>query len=227
MENLERSFRYPFSGEDWKPRMAFGGILYILAAVLGFIPWIGGILYVLGVLIPLGYSYKIFRDHLRGGDGPLPNWGEWGDLFARGWAVFLVSLGYWIIPGILYWLGKALWHGGGIGAFLGVLFLILGIGVGLVAFFLFPMALAFFSRENESFASAFRWSGIVEKIWIVQREYFTGWVATLIFFLVLVLVRSYFLYLGWILYALGVFYLSVVAADFFGRVCRESMEVRR
>jgi Ca2+/Na+ antiporter len=138
-----------------------------------------------------------------------------------------VSLGYWIIPGILYWLGKALWYGGGFGAFLGVLFLILGIGIGLVAFFLFPMALAFFSRENESFAAAFRWSGMVEKIWMVQRDYFAGWVATLVFFLVLVFVRAYFLYLGWILYALGVFYLSLVAADFFGRVCRESMEVRR
>ncbi len=227
METLERSFRYPFSGEDWKARMALGGILYIAASLLGFIPWIGGVLYVLAILIPLGYSYKIFRDRLRGADGfPLP-WGEWGDLFTRGWAVFLVSFGYCLIPAVLYWLGKSLWHGGGIGAFLGVLFLILGVGVGLVAFFLFPMALAFFSMENESFAAAFRWSGIVEKIWMVQREYFKGWVATLICFLGLVLVRSSFLYLGWILYALGVFYLSVVAADYFGRVCREGMEVRR
>ena len=227
MENLERSFRYPFSGEDWKAKMAFGGILYILASILGFIPWIGGILYVLVVLIPLGYSYKIFRDHLRGAGRAPAQLGRVGGPFYPRVVRFSHVPRIRDHPGDPVLAGKSSLARRGDWRFLGVLFLILGIGVGLVAFFLLPMALAFFSRENESFASAFRWSGIVEKIWMVQREYFTGWLATLIFFLVLVLVRSYFLYVGWILYALGVFYLSLVAADFFGRVCRESMEVRR
>jgi len=227
MGNLERAFRYPFSGEEWRSKFAFGGVLCILGSILGFIPWVGVIFCLLIAFLPLGYAYKVFRGSLDGLEGGLPGWSEWGDLFTHGLFVFLISLAYGIIPGILYWTGKALWFGGGFAAFLGVLFIILGVGIGLVAFFLLPMAIAFFGRENESFAAAFRWSGMVEKIWMVQRDYFVGWIASLICFLILAFVRAYFLYAGWILYALGVFYLSLVAAAFFGRLCHESMESRR
>jgi hypothetical protein len=99
--------------------------------------------------------------------------------------------------------------------------------VGLVAFFLLPMALAFYARQNESFAAAYRWSGIVEKIWVVQREYFIGWLASLILLLVLLFVRTYFLYVGWILHAFGLFYLTLAAAHLFGRLCRQGMEANR
>ena len=214
------------SGEGWGSKLALGGFLCILGSLLGFIPWVGWIFSILLAFIPLGYAYLVFRNYLHGSEGPLPAWGGWGELFTRGLSVFFVSLGYWIIPAILYWLGKILWESGGVAAFLGVLFLILGIGVGLVAFFFLPMALAFYGREEESFGAAFRWSGIVEKIWLVQRDYFVGWVASLIFSLALLLIRVYFLYVGWVLYALGIFYLSLAAAYFFGRVCRVSMEGR-
>jgi hypothetical protein len=227
MGDLEKALRYPMSGEGWGTKLALGGVLCILGSLLGFIPWVGWIFSILLALFPLGYAYLVFRNHLRGPEGPLPAWGAWGELFIRGLSVFFISLGYWSIPVILYWMGKVLWESGAVAAFLGVLFLILGIGVGLVAFFLLPMALAFYGREEESFWAAFRWSGIVEKIWVVQREYFIGWLASLIFFLILLLVRAYFLYLGWILYALGMFYLTLAAAHFFGRVCRVSMEGRR
>ncbi len=227
MGDLEKALRYPLSGEGWGPKFALGGFLYILGSLLGFIPWVGWIFSILLALIPLGYAYLVFQNFLRGLENPLPAWGGWAELFARGLSVFSVSLGYWIIPAILYWMGKVLWESGGVAAFLGVLFLMLGIGVGLVAFFLLPMALACYGREEESYWAAFRWSGIVEKIWMVQREYFIGWLASLIFFLALLLVRAYFLYLGWILFALGFFYLTLAAAYFFGRVCRVSMEGRR
>jgi hypothetical protein len=226
MGDLERAFKYPFSGPDWGSKFALGGILTILGAGLGFLPVLGGVVWALVSLLPLGYAYRIFRDHLRGSEGPLPAWEGWNDLFRHGFFVFLIGLGYWIVPGLLYWLGKTLWHGGGFGAFLGVLFLLLGICLGLVAFFLWPMAVAFYAREGERLAPAFRWSGMVEKIWLVQREYFIGWLASLVFILVLLFVRTYFLYVGWILHALGVFYLSLVVASFFGKVCRESMEVK-
>ncbi|NWF57258.1 MAG: DUF4013 domain-containing protein [Syntrophaceae bacterium] len=228
MGDLEKALRYPFTGEGWRAKLAFGAVLYILGNLLGFIPWVGWIFSILVMLIPLGYAYMVFRNHLRGPEGsPLPPWGEWGNLFTRGLSVFLISLGYWIIPGILYWLGKFLWDSGGIAAFLGVLFLILGVGFSLVAFFFLPMALAFYGRDEESFWAAFRWSGIVERIWVVQREYFVGWLASLIFFVVLLLINAYFLYLGWILYSMGIFYLTLAAAHYFGRVCRVSMESQR
>jgi hypothetical protein len=67
----------------------------------------------------------------------------------------------------------------------------------------------------------------VEKIWVVQREYFIGWLACLIFLLVLLFVRTYFLYVGWVLHAFGVFYLSLAAAHYFGCLCRQGMEANR
>jgi len=227
MEDLERSFRYPLTGEGWGPKFAFGGVLYALGSLLGFLPWAGWVFCFLVAFLPLGYAYKVFRDHLGGAGGPLPPWTDWGELFTMGLFVFLLSLGYWIIPGLIYWLGKVLWNSGGVASFLGVLFIILGLGVGLVAFFLLPMALAFYTRQNESFTAAYRWSGIVEKIWVVQREYFIGWLAILIFLLVLLFVKNYFLYVGWVLHAFGVFYLSLAAAHLFGRLCRQSMEANR
>jgi hypothetical protein len=227
MGDLEGSLRYPFTGEGWGPKFALGGLLYILGNLLGFIPWVGWIFCLLISFLPLGYAYLSFRDHLRGPGGPLPAWTEWEGLFRHGFFVFLISLGYGIIPGLVYRLGKALWESGGFAAFWGVLFLIVGLGVGLVAFFFLPMALAFYAREEETLSSAFRWSGIVEKIWLVQKEYFVGWLSSLAFFLVLLFVEAYFLYVGWILYSLGLFYLSLAASHFFGRICRASMEATR
>ena len=227
MNNLERAFRYPFSGQDWQSRFAVGGFLCVLASVLGFIPVIGVVLWVVVTFLPLGYAYRILRCQLEGAGGPPPRWQEWGNLFSRGWYVFLVTLGYGIVPAILYWLGKALWFTGGVWAFLGVLFIILGLGIGLVAFFLLPMALAFFVQENESFSAAFGWSGIVERIWMVQGEYFKGWLACLILFLALSFVRFSFLYVGWIIYAVGIFYLTLVAANLFGSLPRAGAEVKR
>ncbi len=228
MGDLEGSLRYPFTGEGWGPKFALGGILYVLGNLLGFIPWVGWVLCLLISLLPLGYAYLSFRGHLQGSEGPLPAWTGWEGLFRHGFFVFLICLGYGIIPGLVYWAGKALWQSGGfVAAFLGVLFIILGLGVGLVAFFFLPMAVAFYAREDEALAAAFRWSGIVEKIWMVQREYFIGWLCSSGFFLVLLFVEAYFLYVGWILYSLGLFYLNLVAAHFFGRVCRASQEATR
>ena len=227
MGGLEGSLRYPFTGEGWGPKFALGGILYVVGNLLGFIPWVGWILCLLMVFSPLGYAYLSFRDHLKGSEGPLPEWAGWEGLFRHGFFVFLVFLGYGIIPCLVYLAGKALWGSGGFAAFLGVLFLILGVGVGLVVYFFLPMALAFYVREDESLAAAFRWSGIVEKIWMVQREYFIGWLSSSAFFLVLLFVEAYFLYVGWILYSLGLFYLSLAASHYFGRVCRASMEAQR
>ncbi|MGD0624116.1 MAG: DUF4013 domain-containing protein, partial [Thermodesulfobacteriota bacterium] len=145
MGNLEKALKYPCAERGWGPKFVLGGVLNVLGAALGFIPYMGVIFWLLFSLFPLGYAYKIFRDYLQGTEGPLPRWGQWEDLFIRGLFVFLIALGYGIVPGLLYWLGRSLWYGGGFAAFLGVLFLILGVGVGLVAFFLLPMALAFYT----------------------------------------------------------------------------------
>lgn len=221
MGNLERALKSPFSGEGWGANFILGGILCTLASAFGFIPFLGWIFWFLISLIPLGYAYGIFKDCLAGKEGFLPPWSGWGDLLYRGFYVFLILLAYGVVPGILYWIGDILWIAGRFAAFFGVLFLILGIGIGLVASFLLPMALNLYATEEEFFAAAFRWNRIVEKIWLIQREYFTAWLVGLILFLALLFVKIHIFFVGWILYAFGFFYLSLVLAHLFGEVCRE------
>jgi hypothetical protein len=226
MGYLEKALKYPFAERGWGPKFVLGGVLNVIGAALGFIPYVGVIFWLLFSLFPLGYAYKIFRDSLRGKEAPLPEWGEWEDLFIQGLFVFLIVFGYGVVPGLLYGLGRGIWYGGGFVAFLGVLFLILGVGVGLIAFFLLPMALAFYATEGELLAAAFQWKRIVEKIWPVRREYFTGYLAILVLFLALLFLRTQLPYVGWILYAFGFFYLILTTANLFGRICHEEASGR-
>ncbi len=221
MGSLEKALKYPFADPSWKPKFVFGGVLYLIASSLGFVPYIGVIFLVIFALLPLGYAYKILGEQLQGKEGLLPPWEGWEDLFKCGFFVFLIVFGYWVLPGILYWMGMNLWYGSGFSAFIGVFFLILAVVIGLVAFFLLPMALAFYATKGEHLATAFQWKGIVEKIWLVQREYFIAWVASLVLFLALLFLRTQVPFLGWVLFAFGFFYLSLVVANLFGEICRE------
>jgi hypothetical protein len=221
MGNLERALKYPFTGEGWGTRFLLGGCLCTLASALGFIPFIGWLFWCLIALIPLGYSYGVFKDRLEGKGSDLPSWIGWGDYLYRGFFVCLIFLAYGIVPGILYGMGDILWNAGGFAAFFGLLFLILGVGIGLGISFLLPMALSLYATEGEFFTAVFRWNQVVERIWLIQREYFTAWLVGLILFLALLFVRIHILFLGWILYSFGFFYLCLVLAYLFGEICRE------
>ena len=224
MENLESAIKYPFSGEGWGPKFILGGILNFTGAALGFIPYVGIVFWLLFSFFPLGYAYKVFRNHLEEREGPLPGWGGWGDLWRRGGYVFLIALGYGLVPGMLYWSGLNLWYEGGFASFVGVLFLILGVGLSLVAFFLWPMALASYASQGEFLAAAFQWKRIIEKIWLVQSQYFSGWVAGIVLSFALLFLKTQIAYIGWIFYAFGFFYLSLSMAHLFGEICREAIK---
>jgi hypothetical protein len=220
MGSLEKALRYPFSGEGWGAKFILGGCVCTLASAFGFIPFVGWLLWSILSLIPVGYAYGIFKDRLEGKGDHLPSWFGWGDLLYRGFFIFLIFLAYGLIPGILYAIGDVLWNAGGFAAFFGLLFLILGVGIGFGISFLLPMALSLYAAEGEFFVAVFRWDQVVEKIWLVQREYFTAWLAGLIFFLALLFIRIHVFFVGWILYSFGFFYLSLILAHLFGGVCR-------
>ena len=226
MGNLEKALKYPVAVEGWGPKFMVGIALLIIGSALGFIPRIGWIFCLFFSFFPLGYAYKIFCNHLQGEESSLPGWVKWGELFRSGFFMFLIFLGYSILPAFLFWAGMKLWHVGRFAAFGGVLFILLGLAGSLVALFLVPMALAFYAQEKESFAAAFRWNRIVEKIWLVQREYSVSWLAGAILFLILLFIRTHFLFVGWILFAFGFFYLVLVMAHLFGRICREGLKTR-
>jgi hypothetical protein len=221
MGNLERALKFPFSGEGWMLKFILGGALCTLASLLNFVPFVGWLFWILISLAPLGYAYGVFEDRLTGKAGSLPAWTAWGDLVYRGFFVFLIVLVYGIVPGVLYTVGEFLWTAGGFASLFGVPFVILGVGIGLAVSFLLPMAFAVYAGEGEFLAAVFRWNRIVERIWLVQKEYFAAWLAGLVLLLALLFLRLHILFLGWILYSFGFFYFLLVAAYLFGEVCRE------
>jgi len=222
---LERALKYPFSEPGWGSKFVMGATVCLIAAALESIPYAGKILFFLLLLLPLGYAYAVFRNHLHGKGEELPEWGRWGGLLQQGFFLFLIGLSYFFIPAVLYGLGQQFWHEGGFSAFLGVLFITLGVGIGLVACFLLPMAVAFYATQREFLTAAFQWQGIVERIWMVQREYFTSWLASLVIFLALLYLWTQIPAVGWFLFGIGLFYFSLVLASLFGRACQEVEKV--
>ncbi len=221
MGNLEKALKYPWGQPGWGTKFLIGGILNLLGVVLSFIPLAGIILWFILSLFPLGYSYRVLQNSVLGIREELPAWEKWGSLFGQGFFIFLICLGYGIIPYFFYWLGKSLWYGGGIGAFLGVLCLILGISSGLVAFFLLPMAIVLYASHGEMLGTAFHWRSIVEKIWLIQKDYFISWLAALILLFAVHFFRLGIPFLGLIIYSFAVFYISICLAYLFGIIARD------
>lgn len=221
MGNLEKALRYPWGQPGWGRKLLIGGGLNLLGALLGFLPFVGVILWLIISLFPIGYAYRVLQNSLGGISEDLPPWEKWGTLFGRGFFVFLICLGYGIIPWFFYWLGKSLWYGGGFGAFIGVLCLVLGIGSGLVAFFLLPMALVLYAAHGELLGTAFHWRSIVEKIWLIQKDYFVSWIAALIIILAIHFLLLEVPFLGVIIYSFLMFYISLSLAYLFGTISRE------
>ncbi len=222
---LERALKYPFSEPGWGSKFVLGAMICLTAAALENIPYAGKILFFIIMLLPFGYAYAVFRNHLHGKGAGLPEWGKWGDLIQQGFFLFLIGLGYFFIPGVLYGLGQQFWQEGGFPAFLGVLFITFGVGIGLVACFLLPMAVAFYATQREFLTAAFQWRGIVERIWMVQREYFISWLASLVIFLALLYLWTQIPAVGWFLFGIGLFYFSLVLASLFGKACQEVEKV--
>ncbi len=217
---LERSLKYPFSEPGWGPKFVLGAVVCLIAAALEHIPYAGKILFFLITFLPFGYAYAVFRNHLQGKREGLPEWGSWGSLLQQGFFLFLIGLAYCFLPGVLYGLGQQFWQEGGISMFLGVLFITLGVGIGLVACFLLPMAVAFYATQRESLTAAFQWRSIVERIWMVQGQYFVSWLASFVIFLALLYVWTQIPAVGWFIFGIGLFYFSLVVASLFGRACQ-------
>lgn len=81
--DIGRAISYPFAGAGWHRKLA-------LAAVLTLIP-------ILGWLPLLGYGMRIAQRVAEDPTSPLPEWDDWGDLFAGGLRVIAVQF-VWFLP---------------------------------------------------------------------------------------------------------------------------------
>ncbi|MCB0211199.1 MAG: DUF4013 domain-containing protein [Anaerolineae bacterium] len=87
--DIGSAFTYMFDDEEWIKKLAIGGAVALVGAILT--PILIGI----ALLLPLsGYMIDVLRNVRDGQPRPLPEWSDWGGLFRTGLFVFVIGLVY-------------------------------------------------------------------------------------------------------------------------------------
>lgn len=211
--DISKALRFPSEDKDWIVKVLIGGILLLIPVVNFFV---------------FGYLFNILQKAAREGAYEFPAWEGWGNLFGQGFYVFLVYLVYFLIPGILFGIGGGLLGGSfltGYGFYswssplagLGILFLVLGSVISLVAILIAPMALTVYAATGE-FGQAFNFGEIFSRIGSNTGNYM---VAILIYigFCILIGIIAKIPVLG-IISIFASFYVAVAMSYLLGEVYR-------
>ncbi len=100
--DIGSAFTYMFDDQDWLKKIAIGGGVILIALALS--PILVGLL----LLLPInGYMLEALKNVRDGRPTPLPEWGNFGDLFTKGLMIFVIGLVY-SLPGLLFACGSLL-----------------------------------------------------------------------------------------------------------------------
>lgn len=224
--DIGKSFSYPFEDDDWISKLFLGAVVS-LVPILNF-AW-------------TGYTVDIVRNVIDGVSLPLPEWGDFGDKFVKGffiWAAgFIYSLPALII-GCLP-LGVLAVSAGvessnttetfqsifaGVGIFFGCLIILYA----LVLSFYFPAVFINFATKG-TFGSCFEVGEIIKIVSKNTSNYLTAWLVSIvggivvgIIVAIISVLLGFILCIGWILAwlisALSSVYLFALYAHLFGQV---------
>jgi hypothetical protein len=204
--NLSKAMQLPVKDKDNLIRFFIGGLLDILPVVN---------------LLSSGYAFLLMRHHIL--EEPiedLPEWNNWGTLFKYGFLWFLGTLGYALIPFIIFGLGMAaLYPHVGILTFIGITLIVFAGICFIAALLLFPMGMILFAIEDE-FSVLFSFFKITDLVIKHIGEYLKAFLVILLMGIVLSLL-SYIPVIGWILGTFVGFYLLLEIALLMGDIGRE------
>ncbi len=173
--DVGKSFTFAFEDENWVSKIVIGGLIS-LVPILNLAAW--------------GYSLETLRRVAEGEERPLPDWGEFGDLFVKG-LVFFIAIFAYVVPviflGICYSIFSAI---GGEGRGAEAVFLVFSLPLACLIF-LYALALAVFwpaiaisYATSGEFAGAFAWGWMYRLIRDNPASYLLAvimsWVAGLI-----------------------------------------------
>ena len=98
--NLKDSLFYPFSDSDWKRKLVIASVIAFFGVVIPLI---------IPIILLVGYCKRIMRRIIQEGEDPfLPEWDDWGNLFANGVGLFGVGLIYSLPSIVLFVAGYGL-----------------------------------------------------------------------------------------------------------------------
>jgi len=156
--DLGKAFSFVFEDEKWISKVLIGGLL-IWIPIVNF--------------AVLGYMLAVARNVAQGNSRPLPEWGEFGTLFGRGFYGFVIAFVYllpvFILEGLFFCLTGGLAAGsrrGDSGAAIGLLGLCLVpllIILALVLSLLIYAALARFV-VTDNMSEAFKFSDVIASV---------------------------------------------------------------
>lgn len=207
MEQSTSYLKIPFQDKDWLKKLGLGGLV-------GLIPIFN--LSLLGYLLEWVLSSS-------GEEASLPEWREWGKLFANGLMVFIIILIYCLLPLIFLLMGREVINLGGMAIVLGYMVKFLAaFGFGVVSFIL-PLVLIRFAYR-EKIAEAFQLKFIGEVIVGVLPEYIFSYLFSLGLMIaawVIIAILSP-IYLGYILAPVLNFYIGLIIFYRFSRLLGKS-----
>jgi hypothetical protein len=231
MLRLREAMEFPFHAPKWANKLAIGGGLSALPAFvfssLGYIDAVDilkssivcaplGLLY----FLVWGYAFRIFQAAFHQEEGELMPWGDWGNLFSKGFVIFVIELGYGLFPLLLMAIGIGLLYRGGWWLFTGMLLLMSGMLAFLLVAFFFPMGIAQYARWKR-IEAAFYLPSLLRAIRHVLVEYVSLFLISLLVLLALGFLGT-IPFLGPVLASFLSFYPVLVLSRLFGEVCTKA-----
>ena len=226
-DRLARAAAFPFDDREWRRKMVIGGAIglavEVLFVVVGFLTsrelaFEAAPLALVVNFPALGFVLKVFDGALAAPQAKaMPEWEGWPGLFLRGLLLFVLGLGYGILPLLLIISGLGLVVRGGVALALGLVMMLLGMLAGLTLGFFLPMAVARYLEERRveaAFHPALVWQSIRK----VLAEYLAAYLLGIGSFIMVGLI-GVIPYLGPIAWPFLTFYLLVAGARLFGGVC--------
>lgn len=213
------ALKFPVSGDSALKNHLIGGVL----AIFGFL--------LFPIFFVQGYLVRVVRVAVEGGDEP-PAFDDWGDLFVDGLKLFVVTLGYVIVPTILLFVaifafvGTAAVSSGAPGevnpgalagaSIVGVLLLLVAMLLFLVVSYLLPAAVANFARHDD-IGKAFEFGTVLDAAF--SADYFVAILFAILLGLIIGVVTFILsvIIVGLILVPFISFYSQVATYYLFGR----------
>jgi hypothetical protein len=226
-ERLAGALAFPFEDREWLSKIAIGGAVGLVAEALfvavGFLfsrelALAASPLALVANFPALGFALQVFQGALREPHvHAMPEWRRWSDLCLKGLLLFVLALGYGVLPLLFMVSGLGLFVRGGAAMVVGLVMMLLGMLAGLLLGFFLPMAVARY-LEGRRVEAAFHPILIWQSIRKVLAEYMAAYLASLAACIIVGLIGTV-PYLGALAWPFLAFYLMVAGARLFGGVC--------
>ena len=226
-KRLASALAFPFEDREWPSKIAIGGAVGLAAEALfvaaGFLfsrelALAASPLALVANFPALGFVLQVFQGALRAPQAhAMPEWRRWNDLCLKGLLLFMLALGYGVVPLLFMVSGLGLFVRGGAAMVLGLIMMLLAMLAGLVLGFFLPMAVARY-LEGRRVEAAFHPIVIWQNIRKVLAEYMAAYLAAIAAFIFVGLIGTV-PFLGALAWPFLAFYLMVAGARLFGGVC--------